>query len=178
MLGLFARSKPAPSVERLYGDIVAAARWPELYRALGVPDTVMGRFDALVLHVALVLRRLKALPPPAASLAQEIVDRFFADLDTALREMGIGDVSVPKKVRALGEAFYGRAASYDAALAEDASADALERALARNLLDRPEEPELATALAQHARRLARAIDGFDVERLISGEALRKELEGR
>ena len=175
VLGLFARSKPAPSVQRLYGDIVAAARWPALYRTLGVPDTVMGRFDALVLHVALVLRRLKALPPPAADLAQEVVDRFFADLDTALREMGIGDVSVPKKVRALGEAFYGRAAAYDEALAEDAPADALERALARNLLERPEDSAMAAALALHVRRLATASEGWRFERILAGSAYRQEL---
>lgn len=180
MLGLFARSKPArprpvPSVERVYGDIVAAARWPALYAALGAPDTVMGRFDALVLHVALVLRRLKALPPPADALAQELVDRFFADLDTALREIGIGDVSVPKKVKKLGQAFYGRAEAYGEALSEEAPADALERALARNLLDRPEEPMLATALAQHARRLARALDAAPFERILSGRALQEAI---
>lgn len=175
VLGLFARSKPAASVERVYGDIVAAARLPRLYLELGVPDTVMGRFDALALHLALALRRLQALPPPADQLAQELIDRFFADLDTALREIGIGDVSVPKKVRALGEAFYGRAAAYDEALAEAVPADALERALARNLLDRPEDSTHATALAQHVRRLARAADGWSFERFLSGDAFRKEL---
>lgn len=162
-------------MELVYGDIVAAARLPELYAAMGAPDTLMGRFGALALHVALVLRRLRALPPPADRLAQDLVDRFFADLDSALREIGIGDVSVPKKVRALGEAFYGRAAAYDAALAEDAPPHALEEALARNLLDRPEEPALATALAQHARRLARAIGALPLESIIAGDALRREL---
>jgi cytochrome b pre-mRNA-processing protein 3 len=175
LLGLFGRRKPAPSVERVYGDIVAAARLPRLYRDMGVPDTVMGRFNALALHLALALRRLRALPPPADGLAQELVDRFFADLDTALREIGIGDVSVPKKMKALGEAFYGRAAAYDAALAPDAPADALEAALARNILDRPDEPAAAEALARHARSLATAAEGFDLDRFLSGAAFREEL---
>ncbi len=161
-------------MELVYGDIVAAARLPALYTVMGVPDTVMGRFDSLVLHVALLLRRLRALPPPADQLAQELVDRFFKDLDSALREIGIGDVSVPKKVRALGEAFYGRAAAYDEALSPDAPADALEQALARNVLGREDEPVLAAALAQHVRRLAKAVDGFELERILAGRALRDE----
>jgi cytochrome b pre-mRNA-processing protein 3 len=84
IVGLFTRKKPIPSVDAVYGDIVAAARLPRLYRDLGVPDTVMGRFDSLALHLILVLRRLRALPPPAESLAQDLVDRFFADLDLAM----------------------------------------------------------------------------------------------
>ncbi len=171
VFGLFAHSKQVPSVDVVYGDIVAAARLPRIYRVMGVPDTVMGRFDALALHIVLVLRRLRVLPAPAASLAQELVDRFFADLDAALREIGIGDVSVPKKIKKLGQAFYGRAEAYEAALAPDAPADALEQALARNLLDRPDEPVLATALAQHVRGLVRMIDQTDLEQFLSGRAL-------
>ncbi len=162
------------SVEVVYGDIVAAARLPALYTAMGVPDTVMGRFDSLVLHLALVLRRLRVLPSPADGLAQELIDRFFKDLDSALREIGIGDVSVPKKVRALGEAFYGRATTYDEALSPEAPADALELALARNVLGKEEEPALATALAQHVRRLAKAVDASGLDRIIQGRTLRDE----
>jgi cytochrome b pre-mRNA-processing protein 3 len=175
VFGLFARTKPVPSVELLYGDIVAAARLKRLFSTMGAPDTVMGRFDALALHVILVLRRLRALPAPAESLAQELVDRFFADLDSALREIGIGDVSVPKKIKKLGQAFYGRADAYEKALAPDAAADALEQALARNLLDRPDEPVLATALAQHVRMLKRAIDSMDLEQFLTGRALQDAL---
>ena len=175
VFGLFSRSKPVPSVELVYGDIVAAARLPRLYSAMGAPDTVMGRFDTLALHLVLVLRRLHALPPPAESLAQELVDRFFADLDSALREIGIGDVSVPKKIKKLGQAFYGRAEAYEKALAEDAPADALEQALARNILDRPDEPLLATALAQYVRGLVKRIGLMDLERFLAGTALQSEV---
>jgi cytochrome b pre-mRNA-processing protein 3 len=176
VFGLFTRSKQVPSVDLVYGDIVAAARLKRLYSVMGVPDTVMGRFDALALHVILVLRRLSLLPAPADSLAQELVDRFFADLDAALREIGIGDVSVPKKIKKLGQAFYGRAEAYEKALVPDAAADALEQALARNLLDRPDEPMLATALAQHVRSLAGRIDGMDIAQFLSGRALTDGLD--
>jgi cytochrome b pre-mRNA-processing protein 3 len=163
ILSLFKKPKEPPSVERVYAAIVASSRRPELYAALGVPDTVMGRFESLALHLSLVLRRLKELPPPSDSLSQELVDSFFAGLDAALREIGIGDVSVPKKVRKLGQAFYGRLAAYDAALADDAGADDLEQALARNVLETTGQPGLAAALAREVRVLAArlAVAGFD-----------------
>jgi cytochrome b pre-mRNA-processing protein 3 len=163
VLSLFRKSRAEPSVERVYAAIVAASRAPGLYASMGVPDTVMGRFESLALHVSLALRRLKQLPPPADALAQELVDRFFGGLDSAMREIGIGDVSVPKKVKKLGQAFYGRLKAYDEALAEDAAADALEAALARNVLDQPDMPGLAAALAAHVRSLASRLDqaGFD-----------------
>ncbi len=170
ILSLFSRSRPVASVERVYGDIVTTARAPELYTSMGVPDTVMGRFEALALHLALVLRRLRNLPKPADSLAQELVDRFFADLDSAMREIGFGDVSVPKKVKKLGQAFYGRAQAYDTALAQDSEATALEKALCRNVLDRPDEPALAALLAQYVRKLSTQYDATEFDRFLNGGA--------
>jgi cytochrome b pre-mRNA-processing protein 3 len=164
VFSLFRRSGPPPSVERVYGDIVAAARRPVLYQRMGVPDTVMGRFEVLGLHMALVLLRLRQLPSPADQLAQELVDRFFADLDSALRQIGIGDVSVPKKIKKLAQAFYGRA---------QAAADALEQALARNVLEKSDQPLLATALAQEARRLHRVLANDSFETLAGGDAFAK-----
>jgi cytochrome b pre-mRNA-processing protein 3 len=171
ILGLLKRSKPVPSVDRVYGNIVTAARVPALYAVMGVPDTVMGRFDALALHVAIVLRRLAKLPAPADSLAQEIVDHFFADIDSALREIGIGDVSVPKKVKKLGQAFYGRAKAYDLALSDGADAHMLEEALSRNVLDKPGEPALATLLAQHIRAFVAQLDAKSFDNFLDGTAL-------
>jgi cytochrome b pre-mRNA-processing protein 3 len=173
VFSLFRRSGPPPSVERVYGDIVAAARRPVLYQRMGVPDTVMGRFEVLGLHMALVLLRLRQLPSPADQLAQELVDRFFADLDSALRQIGIGDVSVPKKIKKLAQAFYGRAQAYEGALAPEAAADALEQALARNVLEKSDQPLLATALAQEARRLHRVLANDSFETLAGGDAFAK-----
>jgi cytochrome b pre-mRNA-processing protein 3 len=168
ILSLFKKSRGEPSVERVYAAIVAASRAPELYAGMGVPDTVMGRFESLALHLSLTLRRLKALPPPADSLAQELVDRFFAGLDSAMREIGIGDVSVPKKVKKLGQAFYGRLGAYDAALADAAGADDLEQALARNVLEMPGQPGLAAALARHVRAHAATLQGASFEDILAG----------
>jgi cytochrome b pre-mRNA-processing protein 3 len=164
ILSLFKKTGAPPSVERVYADIVAASRAPALYREMGVPDTVMGRFEALALHMGLALRRLKALPPPADSLAQELVDRFFADLDSALREIGIGDVSVPKKVKKLGAAFYGRLSAYDAALAPHAGAHDLE------VLETPDRPGLAAALAGRVRTLAAGLETAGLDAFLAGGA--------
>jgi cytochrome b pre-mRNA-processing protein 3 len=170
ILSLFKKSRAEPSVERVYAAIVAASRQPALYGAMGVPDTVMGRFESLGLHLALVLRRLKALPAPADALAQELVDRFFDGLDSALREIGIGDVSVPKKVKKLGQAFYGRLGAYDSALLPEAGADDLEQALARNVLDMPDQPGLAAALARHVRAQAQRLEKTGFEDIVDGRA--------
>ncbi len=110
---LFAR-KPNPAAA-LYDAIVAAARQPRFFAEWGVPDTVDGRFDVIVLHLFLVLDRLKGEP---AEIRQKLIDYFFSDMDNSLREMGVGDVSVGKKVRKMAEAFYGRLTAYSTALRE------------------------------------------------------------
>jgi cytochrome b pre-mRNA-processing protein 3 len=116
----------------LYSAAVAAARDPYLYTAVGVPDTLDGRFDLVGLHAFLVIRRLQAQPRPGADLAQAVFDAMFNDMDVNLREMGVGDLSVGKKVKVMWEAFHGRAAAYAAAL--DAGDGAgLRAALARNV---------------------------------------------
>ena len=67
---------------------MAAARRPELYEALGVPDRIDGRFELLTLHAGLVLRRLAALGGVADAIAQDLVNSVFAHFDDTLREMG------------------------------------------------------------------------------------------
>jgi cytochrome b pre-mRNA-processing protein 3 len=93
----------------LYGVAVAAARERYLYEALGVPDTLDGRFDLISLYAFLLIHRLRGLPDPGAALAQAVFDAMFSDMDMNLRELGVGDLSVGKRVRAMWEAFHGRA---------------------------------------------------------------------
>lgn len=116
----------------LYGAAVAAAREPVLYRRLGIPDTLDGRFDAIALYVFLLIHRLRGAPEPDPALAQAVFDAMFSDMDVNLREMGVGDLGVGRRVRAMWDAFHGRANSYGAAL-DTADAVALEAALARNV---------------------------------------------
>ena len=120
------------TIEGIYGMIVTQAREPLFYRDLGVPDTVNGRFDLLVLHLWMVLRRLKPIEG-GTGLAQTLFDRFCDDMDANLREMGVGDLIVPKRMQAFGEAFYGRVAAYDLALSQ--GEEPLAQALCKNILN-------------------------------------------
>ncbi len=137
------------TIEALHQRVNASARDPGLYANLGVPDTVEGRFEALCLHVVLVLRCLRALPAPAPDVAQDLVDSVFLQLDAALRELGVGDFGVPKRMKKLGKAFYGRAERYAAAL-DAGDGDALAAALARNVMG-TEDASAAAALADYVR---------------------------
>ena len=114
---LFRRTPPDRIIASLYGTIVAQARVPAFYHRYGVPDTVNGRLEMIMLHAVLFLRRLESEAAPARALGQELFDRFCRDMDESMREMGVGDLAVPRKMRRIGEAFYGRQAAYRAALA-------------------------------------------------------------
>ena len=103
------------SGRRLFDVAAVHARQPALYRDAGAPDTYEGRFEVYTLHIVLVLHRLKGQGPRAAETAQALFDAYCRNLDDALREMGVGDLSVGKKMRKLGEAFFGRVKSYDEA---------------------------------------------------------------
>ena len=152
------RLTPRGTIEAIYGMIVTQAREPLFYRDLGVPDTVNGRFDLLLLHLWMVLRRLRSLAG-GKELAQALFDHFCADMDANLREMAVGDLAVPKKMQALGEAFYGRSAAYDMAL-DMAHADdpgALSRAICKNVLDGV-NIEGARRLAAYAQSAIEALD--------------------
>jgi cytochrome b pre-mRNA-processing protein 3 len=159
--------RPDRSIATLYGAIVAQARDARFYEDYGVPDTVRGRFDLIVLHLALVLRRLRE-DSPKPTLAQRVFDAFCRDMDHSLREMGIGDQGVPRQMRRVGEAFYGRAQAYDAALAVPGGG-ALAEALARNVYAEAVEPDVAAAqLAAYVRQAATALDAQPLDELARG----------
>lgn len=105
------------SAAALYGVIVAQARSPAFYAGIGVPDSVSGRFEMVMLHVILLTRRLEAGGEAARAAGQAAFDLFCRDMDSSLREMGIGDLSVPKHMRRVGEAYFGRLAAYEPGLA-------------------------------------------------------------
>lgn len=132
IFGLLKRRRSAePSAsEAAYAAIVEASRRPALYTDFGVPDTLPGRFELIVLHAALYLRRLRGEGPEADARAQEVTDAMFAAMDVALREIGVGDVSVPKNIKTMARSFYDGAALYDVALAAR-DAEALTAALKR-----------------------------------------------
>src|SRR6185437_4845280 len=162
----FRKSRPAPrgTIEAIYGMIVTQAREPAFYREMGVPDTVNGRFDMLLLHLWVVLQRLKPAES-GAEMAQALFDHVCIDMDDNLREMGVGDLTVPKRMQAFGEAFYGRSAAYDRALTE--SSEALAQALCKNILN-GEGIDKARQLARYTNATIAAVAAVDAEALLKG----------
>lgn len=148
----------------LYGAAVAAARVPWFYQALGVPDTLDGRFDLVALHAFLLIHRLQGERDPGPALGQAVFDAMFSDMDHNLREIGVSDLSVGRRVRAMWEAFHGRSKAYAAAL-EAADQPALEAALERNVW-RGAAPAGApvtlggVVLAQSAHLAAQSLEAF------------------
>jgi cytochrome b pre-mRNA-processing protein 3 len=165
----FAPRPAAIAGKALYARAAAQARDPAFYADLGVADTVEGRFELFSLHVALILLRLKGEGQAAAEISQAAFDAFLGGLDSALRELAVGDLAVPKRMKKLGEAFYGRMRSLEQALAARPDLGELETVVARTLLQdsgrgRPEA--LAAYIAAAADRLA----GIPVEELLQGRA--------
>ena len=167
---LFGRRRHERSGFALYGQAVAAAREPYYYEVLGVPDTLDGRFDLVGLFAFLLIRRLRQLPPPGPAMAQAVFDAMFSDMDVNLREIGVGDLSVGRKVREMWEAFHGRAKAYEAAL-DDPDPAALSAALARNVWRGAEPDARSAVLAGIVRSQAAALGRATPAALSAGEAL-------
>jgi cytochrome b pre-mRNA-processing protein 3 len=129
----FFRPKPQDPSDTIYLEIVKKARQTAFYLDFSVPDTVEGRFEMILLHLALVFHRLRDEDDAAKKTAQKVVDAFFSDMDRSLREMGIGDISVPKKMKKLGQAYNGRSMAYYKAIDSD-DAGAFAAAVLRNVM--------------------------------------------
>lgn len=164
------RPRPAQEAGRtLYAAAVAEARQPRLYADLGAPDTPEGRFELYTLHVLLLIERLRGQGPAAAEVSQALFDTYISALDHGLRELGVGDTSVGKKMRRLGEAFYGRGKSYDAAIAALPDEAPLVAFLTRTAFEgaasgRPE------ALARELLAKRQALAAQPLESLLAGQA--------
>ncbi len=152
--------------EALFDALSRAARHPAFYAALGVPDTIDGRFDLLALHAVLVFRALQAHGAEGRGLAQAACDRMFESFDDAVRALGVGDMGVPRKVKTMAGAYQGRAAVYGPAL--DANDDAaLAAALARNVFRSADDPR-GQALARYALAAAALLAAQPLDAYSSG----------
>jgi cytochrome b pre-mRNA-processing protein 3 len=168
ILRLFRRTPREDTIAALYGMIVAQARAPAFYQTYGVPDTVNGRLEMVMLHAVLLLRRLEHEAAPLRALGQGLFDRFCRDMDDSMREMGVGDLAVPRRMRRIGAAFYGRQAAYRAAL-EAPDERALAAALERNVFAGAAGGDAAFRLAAYMREAAKRLaaqDGFERGELV------------
>lgn len=167
ILPLFRRSARSDTISSLYGTIVAQARLPSFYRDYAVADTINGRFDLLVMHLGLVIARLE--DAGLKDLGQGLFDRFCEDMDHNLREMGVGDLSVPKEMQRMGEAFYGRTQAYRKALAA-VGPEVLVEAVVRNIYDgAPSSRAAAGRLAAYIREAVRDLRGQSPAGLRAGQ---------
>ena len=157
-----------PDAAKLYGAIVAQARLPVFYQSLEVPDTLEGRFLTLSVHLFAVLHRLKREGPVARGLAQDLTDRFTADMETVLREIGVGDLSIPKKMRGLAASSAALLQAYEDALpaGEAAVAATLGQALPH---DRRTSEAATRRLAHYLLALVRDLDPQSVAALDAGD---------
>ena len=160
-----------PATGAMYRAAVGQARAPAFYGDFGVPDSIDGRFDLLVLHVFLIIRRLAGHD----RARQRLFDLMFADMDRSLREMGVGDMSIGKKIKPMLAGFYGRATAYEKALAQKDAA--LATALARNLYGKDQAPG-AEAIADYVRRSDALLATQPVEEIFSGHIAFAALEKR
>jgi cytochrome b pre-mRNA-processing protein 3 len=158
MLNLLGKSAARKEWGRvLEQELAGRARAALFFTKFGVPDTIDGRFDMMALHAWLALARLKASHQDEA--AQALTDALFIGFDEALREQGISDMGMGRRMKALANAFYGRLAAYDAAK----NHQQLAEALARNVWRGAVVDERARALASYAESaraaMANAPDG-------------------
>lgn len=159
------RSRPVRPVDQLYAAMVDQARAPGFYTDFGVADTVDGRFELLSLHAYLLMRRLRDGGDPGFS--QALFDLMFQDMDDSLRELGVGDTRIPKKVRALAEDFFGRVTAFDTAFAAEDPEAALAHALSRNVFDADDAPG-APGLAAYVTAATTALATQSVDQIEAG----------
>ena len=166
-MSFFKKDPTLEAGEALYAAAVEQARSPVFYADFGTPDTVEGRFEQVALHVYLILRRLKDDQPGAKKVGQKLFDVMFQNMDDALRELGVGDMSIGRKIRTLAGNFYGRVAAYEDSLSGGGDKDDLKRALGRNIFE-DEEASEAALLADYVRNAAAFIEAQPVPRIVGG----------
>lgn len=167
---LFRRRREARAVADFYLTIAAQARLPAFYRDLGVPDTLDGRFDMVVLHVFLVMRRLKGQGAAAADRSRLLFEAMIDHFEKSLMEQGVGDSGVGRRIKTMARGIAGRIEVYDRALADEGE-QALEVALDNNVYGTVSEvpPERLAVMAAYVRREAAGLETQPLESLMAGE---------
>ncbi len=169
------RAERNVNAHNLYGSIVTLSRSPAIYDVLKVPDTVEGRFEIMILHIFACLERMNGEEP---ALAQNIVNIFFADMDTTSRELGVGDMVVPKKMRALASIFEARMSEYHAAVAAS-NKNTLSDMLLSDIYGGEEgAPKNAKELGRYMRKLRQNLAKKPISDLVAGKIPAPEIVGK
>jgi cytochrome b pre-mRNA-processing protein 3 len=163
---LNARSRSRRRAGEIYGVIVTQARLPAFYTSLGIPDTPVGRYETVVVHLFLVLERLRSAGPEALGLSRAVIEAFVADMDDYVRQYGSSDVATAKKVRRAAAGFYERAAEYRAGLVE---LPRLDRAFAEHVLANGVSSPRSAALARYMQRAEALLAKQNSAALLDGQ---------
>lgn len=167
MLRLFSKNRHRPDhAASVYVAIIEAARNPALYVRFGVPDTLDGRFEMLCIMLHAVVRRLVHGNDPDTAFSMRITEHFVVDMDSNLRDLGVSDVRVAKKMKTLYGAYGGRIAAYDIALA--AGGDALEKAVGRNVFPDGAPKEAVAALARYMQAASAMLERMSSAEISAG----------
>lgn len=167
------KSGPSDEVFAIYNGIVAQSRRPIYYSDWAIPDSVTGRFDMISVHLCLVFRRLRPATGAGNPFAQDLFDLFFKDMDLSLREMGVNDVSIPKRIQKMGNVFYGLLSKMTEAIdANDPKG--LSEILDRNLYEGEKEPS-AKVLAAYILDSANWLEDQQTETITAGELTWREV---
>lgn len=167
ILSRFRKSASQSALYATYSSIVAQSRQPVFYAEWDVQDTVTGRFDMISLHLGLLMRRLKTGQAKTRDFSQQLFDLFFKDMDRSLREMGAGDMAVPKRIQKMGELFFGLLAGLTDALEQEDNA-ALAQVLKRNIYGSEETAHL-DELCAYVRDFAARLHGVDDDTILGGK---------
>ena len=160
----FKSLRKKPNATPLYTEIVRQARQPEFYNNLGIPDTSNGRFDLIALHAFIIMKRLKSIGKNGETLSQALFDCMFQDIDKNLREMGVGDLSVGKKIKNLAAAFYGRIKAYEDALLK--TDEFVVAAFKRNIyLDSQPSSKQLNTLVNYFREQIKESESWSLEKI-------------
>ncbi|MBL4619009.1 MAG: hypothetical protein JKX88_02780 [Marinicaulis sp.] len=176
ILSFFRKDAALEAGEALYAAAVEQARSAPLYADFGVPDTVEGRFEMIVIHVYLILRCLREDTPRAKKTGQKLFDAMFQNMDDSLRELGVGDLSVGRKIRTMAENFYGRIKAYEETLTSKAAEQDLAKSLGRNVYG-DEDAKGSSDLAKYVTKTAAFIEAQPAARIAGGIVQFPELMG-
>ncbi len=168
MFGFFRKDANREVIETVFARMAEAARQPELFSALGIPDTVNGRIESLSLHLVVLLRALIRLPAPADEIAKDLTDYFYEQIEGAMREIGVADIKVPKRMKRMAGALLGRSHVVAQAL-QSADRDGLAMILCRDVLELGDVPnEAAMRLAEYLLEAEKSLSHGTLNNIISG----------
>lgn len=162
------RTEDRCKARELYGAVVTAARQPAFYSGCGVEDTPEGRYEMIAVHLYLVLERLHGAGSEADRIAQRVVETFVTDMDDSMREMGVGDLSVGKKVKRSAAGLYQRFSAYRAATAQ--SSESLADRLREFVPGVAGHPRGAPAIAAYMAASSARLAAQDLTELFGGTA--------